>query len=379
MATTQPRIMRAYAILAKGDQPKPLGDDNYLVKSQSGNGNYLVAKHDGQWACECLDFRFRSVECKHINAVRFWLALRNKVERSSIFSLEEEVLEAKRCCFCGSPAIIKRGKRKCRFGFKQVYYCKDCGRKFVPKDAFQRMRYDPRVITATLDLYMKGCSLRKISDHLDQFYGIKINHTTILRWVRKYARLIEAYVDTLEPNLSEQWHTDEQMIKVKGKWLWLWNTIDRDTRYMLTSMITERRKVEDARKVFQKAKTIGKSKPMTVVTDGLQAYHRAFNKEFFTLKNPRTKHVSMPRFIDRVNNNLVERLNGTVRERDKVMRGFKTEPSAQQILEGFRAYYNFIRKHQSLNGKTPAEMANIDLNLEGNKWLSLIKKASKFP
>ena len=102
---------------------------------------------------------------------------------------------------------------------------------------------------------------------------------------------------------------------------------------------------------------------------------RAFNKEFFTLKNPRTKHVRMPRFLDRVNNNLVERLNGTVRERDKVMRGFKTEESAQQIIEGFRAYYNFIRKHQSLKGKTPAEVANIDLNLDGNKWLMLIRKA----
>ena len=58
----------------------------------------------------------------------------------------------------------------------------------------------------------------------------------------------------------------------------------------------------------------------------------------------------MPRFVDRTNNNLVERLNGTVRERDKVMRGFKNEESAQQILEAFRAYYNFIRKHQSLKG-----------------------------
>ena len=115
--------------------------------------------------------------------------------------------------------------------------------------------------------------------------------------------------------------------------------------------------MNDARRVFQKAKAIGKSKPKTVVTDGLQAYHRAFNKEFFTLKNPRTKHVRMPRFTDRVNNNLVERLNGTVRERDKVMRGFKTEESAQQIIEGFRAYYNFIRKHQSLKGKTPAKLA----------------------
>jgi len=46
-------------------------------------------------------------------------------------------------------------------------------------------------------------------------------------------------------------------------------------------------------------------------------------------------------------------------------------------MDDFRIYYNFIRKHQSLKGKTPAEMANIDLNLEGNKWLSLIKKTSK--
>ena len=59
------------------------------------------------------------------------------------------------------------------------------------------------------------------------------------------------------------------------------------------------------------------------------------------------------------------------------MRGFKTEESARQILEGFRAYYNFIRKHQSLKGKTPAEMANIDLNLKGNKWIALIEKANK--
>ena len=162
----------------------------------------------------------------------------------------------------------------------------------------------------------------------------------------------------------------------KGKWMWLWNTIDRDTRYILTSMITEKRKLNDARRVFQKAKAVGKSKPKAVVTDWLQAYHRAFNKEFFTLRNPRTKHIRMPRFVDRVNNNLVERLNGTVRERDKVMRGFKTLESAQQIIKGFRAYYNFIRKHQSPNGKTPAEMAMMDIQLGRNKWMNLIQKAS---
>jgi len=376
METTQPRIMRGYAILAKGEQPKALDENTYLVQSQSGNGSYHVALVNGEWRCECPDFQFRKVVCKHIHAVRFWLALRKKIEKSSMFSLGEEVLEAKHCRFCGSPMIIKQGKRKCRFGFKQVYLCKDCGKKFVPEDTFQRMRYDPRIITVTLDLYYKGTSLRKISDHLEQFYGIRINYATILRWIRKYGKMIEEYANALEPNLSGQWHADEMAINVKGKWMWLWNVMDKETRFMLASLISEKRQIEDARTVFQKAKATGKSKPEKVVTDGLHAYEDAFKKEFFTLRKPRTKHIRMPRFIDETNNNIIERLQGTVRERDKVMRGFKKEESAQKILDGFRAYYNFIRPHQALQGKTPAEKANIILNLKGNKWIGLIRKAS---
>lgn len=51
--------------------------------------------------------------------------------------------------------------------------------------------------------------------------------------------------------------------------------------------------------------------------------------------------------------------------------------SHKTIIDGFRIYYNFIRPHMALNGKTPAEMASIDLDLEPNKWLSLIMKASE--
>lgn len=88
METTQPRIMRGYAILAKREQPKPLAENTYLVQSQAGNGNYHVALVDGEWRCECPDFQFRKVVCKHIHAVRF-----------CIFSLEEEVLETSKSIY----------------------------------------------------------------------------------------------------------------------------------------------------------------------------------------------------------------------------------------------------------------------------------------
>jgi hypothetical protein len=59
----------------------------------------------------------------------------------------------------------------------------------------------------------------------------------------------------------------------------------------------------------------------------------------------------------------------------KVMRALRTLESA--TLDGQRIYYNHIRPHQALNGKTPAQAAGLELDLGTNKWESLIKKASR--
>lgn len=45
------------------------------------------------------------------------------------------------------------------------------------------------------------------------------------------------------------------------------------------------------------------------------------------------------------------------------MRGMKSQETAKEIMKGFKTYYNFIRPHQSLDGKTPAEASGINLEL----------------
>ena len=56
------------------------------------------------------------------------------------------------------------------------------------------------------------------------------------------------------------------------------------------------------------------------------------------------------------------------------MRGLKTDETP--IVEGHRLFYNFIKPHEGLNGKTPSEKAGI--TIEGdNKWLSLMKTSIK--
>lgn len=44
-------------------------------------------------------------------------------------------------------------------------------------------------------------------------------------------------------------------------------------------------------------------------------------------------------------------------------------------MEGLRIYHNFIRPHTALDGKTPAQKANIES--DEAKWMSLIKKATQ--
>jgi hypothetical protein len=70
----------------------------------------------------------------------------------------------------------------------------------------------------------------------------------------------------------------------------------------------------------------------------------------------------------------MEAFNGTVRSREKVMRSLKREDSP--ILDGYQIYHNYVRPHEALEGKTPADACGIEVQGE-NKWLTLIQNASK--
>jgi len=70
----------------------------------------------------------------------------------------------------------------------------------------------------------------------------------------------------------------------------------------------------------------------------------------------------------------MERLNGEIRDREKVTRNLKTDDSP--ILTGYQIFHNYIRPHMALEGKTPAEAAGI--SVEGrDKWLTMIQNASQ--
>ena len=148
--------------------------------------------------------------------------------------------------------------------------------------------------------------------------------------------------------------------------------MDDDTRYWLASDMAHTKFQHNAGTLLRLTRDrIGRS-PAHFVTDGLPAYMKSSRKGFGRKTN-HIRHIHIASKRDRDNNNKMERLNGEIRDREKVFWGLKRFDTP--ILDGMKAYYNYAKPHGSLGGKTPAEEALIRVDGR-NKWLTLIQNAS---
>lgn len=369
------RSERGRVYLKQGFSPMPRAENVFVVPSQFVRGRkYRVIENYDKWVCTCADYHYRKHEigeCKHIKAVKFWRELKEYLHRKGEFVGTEQAVPS--CFYCSSMNVIKRGKRKNKGVQRQRFYCKDCKKYFVADKEFQRIKVNPKIATLCLDLYFKGLSLRKVKDTLEQFYGNKISHETVRHYISVFMECIEKNIKELKPQGCECLHSDEMLIKESGKWKYLWNTIDSKTRFLLASTITNGRSEKQAVKHFKEVKKFLPKKPSYIITDGYMGYHGALKKEFKTVhsryKNQiGTRHI---RSIGFFKNQRIERLHNSQKERLKVMRGFNGCGAKQ--MRNWKNYYNFIRPHQGLNGKTPAQQAGIELGLNGNKWKGLIE------
>ena len=77
----------------------------------------------------------------------------------------------------------------------------------------------------------------------------------------------------------------------------------------------------------------------------------------------RVRHVVSKGVKADINNNLSERLQGTIRDRDKTLRGLKARDTGQAYVDGLVTHYNpvYFRPHESLKGKKPIVPAHCPL------------------
>jgi transposase-like protein len=369
MQATNPRQEKGRTIAQLEGQIKRMDEHSYRVRSRSGSGEYEVISGELGWLCSCPDHVYRGQKCKHIFAVEFSLEIRKRVESQIII----KPASVGCCPRCQSDNIRRHGLRKNKSGSIQRHYCNDCKRWFTINMGFEKMHATPQMITSAMQLYFTGESLRNVQKFL-RMQGVNISHVAVYKWIKKYVALMGKYLEQIKPKVSDTWRADEMYLKVSGNLKYLFAMMDDETRFWIAAEVANNKERHDATSLFAKSKEVAGKKPLKLITDGLMSYHTAYMREFWTRKYPRTEHVRNISIAGNRNNNKMERMNGEIRDREKVVRGLKKIDTP--ILTGYQIYHNYLRPHEGLSGKTPAEAAGI--KIEGrNKWVTVIQNASK--
>ena len=68
-------------------------------------------------------------------------------------------------------------------------------------------------------------SYRQLEEMMQE-RGVAVDHSTLNRWVIKYAPQIEKHFRLRRRPVGKSWRLDETYIKVKGEWKYLYRAVD---------------------------------------------------------------------------------------------------------------------------------------------------------
>jgi putative transposase len=207
---------------------------------------------------------------------------------------------------------------------------------------FERHRY-PRVIILQA-VYFKlrfTLSYRDVEE-LMSIRGIKVDHSTIQRWVFKFSKEVEKNMHKRKKQVCDSWRMDETYIKVKGRDMYLYRAVDKYGN-TVDFLLTRRRQKMSAQKFFNKA--IGNNgKPRIVNIDKSGSNSSAIltvNKRSLSTKKIKIRKV---KYL----NNIIEQDHRRIKRRIRIMTGFKEFESAQRTLSGIEVV-SIIKKDQIIN------------------------------
>ena len=252
------------------------------------------------------------------------------------------------CPHCKSGAVVKNGRGR----GQQEYKCRGCNRKFRNNGTAYNRQIPAAAVGAAVGMYYDGLSYKRTAENLSEIFEIpEPSKASVYEWIRDYSELAKREMEKHKARTGPEWVADESTVTVNGRKLWNWNVMDASTRYLLASHLSVRRDMRAAMVAMRKARANSVNPPKRIKTDRLKSYIDAIERVF----GADVEHVQSEGITAELNNNRSERLQGSFRDREKVLRGLQSVETAQRYLDNWVLNYNLFRPHESLKGKTPAE------------------------
>lgn len=114
--------------------------------------------------------------------------------------------------------------------------------------------------------------------------GVEVDHSTINRWVLKYAPELDKRIRPHLNPANDSWRVDETYIEIRGEWKYLYRAVDSDGN-TLDFMLSAKRDSKAAARFFRKVlKAQHTQAPRVINVDKNAAYPAAMD----TLKEEET-------------------------------------------------------------------------------------------
>jgi IS6 family transposase len=206
---------------------------------------------------------------------------------------------------------------------------------------FKRRQYEPAIILLCVRWYCRyQLSYRDLEEMMRE-RGLCVDHTTIFRWVQKYAPEINKRIRPHLKLAGASYRIDETYIKVGKNCKYLYRAVD-STGQTIEFMLSARRDVSAAKRFFKKMMSADhRRQPFTISVDKNAAYPEAFTA---TQKEKVLPHDCKLRRVKYLNN-IIEQDHRFIKKRVRACLGYRKFDTAERTLQGLEVMH-MIRKGQ---------------------------------
>jgi len=186
--------------------------------------------------------------------------------------------------------------------------------------------------------------------------GVAVDHSTINRWVLKYAPELDKRIRTFLLSTNDSWRVDETYIKIKGRWKYLYRAVDSSGN-TLDFLLSAKRDATAAERFLRKTLNAAHTQfPRVINVDKNAAYPPAVDDLKADEQLPATTELRQVKYL----NNRVEQDHRFIKRLTQPGMGFGSFNTARRTLKGFEAM-NMIRKGQVQGVEKGDVRASIEL------------------
>ena len=206
---------------------------------------------------------------------------------------------------------------------------------------FKWRHFLPEIILLNVRWYCRyALSYRDLEEMMAE-RGIKVDHSTINRWVLKYAPELDKRIRPHLKQTNDSWRVDETYIKVKGRWKYLYRAVD-SLGNTLDFLLCAKRDASAAERFLRKTLNASHTQsPRVINVDKNAAYPAAVDDLKTEEQLFETTELRQVKYL----NNRVEQDHRFIKRLTKPGMGFGSFHTARRTIKGFEAM-NMIRKGQ---------------------------------